>query len=244
MAWADPLGFTITGGDTNDCTQCTAVMQAIRVPRIGPGRPRIRPSHIIGDKGYSSRANRTRLRERGIVHTVPERADQIRNRHRRGRRGGRPPAFDKAVHKRRNVVERCFNRLGGASPPATSRPPSPPGRRHPRITADVGLAFDDRLRCHVRQRLPCPLPAPRGDVPLPYARRSGARPARGNAPPSLRAVARERPTCQANHVRPSRVGRYRRATAPDRNSWRSTSSSRMRPRRPASNVGPCPARTG
>lgn len=86
-------------------------MQAIRVPRIGPGRPRIRPSHVIGDKGYSSEAIRTWLRERGIAHTIPERADQIRNRLRRGRRGGRPPAFDKAVYKRRNVVERCFNRL-------------------------------------------------------------------------------------------------------------------------------------
>jgi transposase len=86
-------------------------MQAIRVPRIGPGRPRILPSHVIGDKGYSSRAIRTWLRERGIAHTIPERADQIRNRLRRGRRGGRPPVFDKAVYKGRNVVERCFNRL-------------------------------------------------------------------------------------------------------------------------------------
>ncbi|MFD3611146.1 hypothetical protein ACFWXA_24300 [Streptomyces atroolivaceus] len=25
--------------------------------------------------------------------------------------GGRPPAFDKEVHKHRNVVERCSNRL-------------------------------------------------------------------------------------------------------------------------------------
>ncbi|MFE9492093.1 MULTISPECIES: transposase [unclassified Streptomyces] len=24
---------------------------------------------------------------------------------------GRPPTFDREVHKRRNVVERCFNRL-------------------------------------------------------------------------------------------------------------------------------------
>jgi len=86
-------------------------MQAIRVPRVGPGRPRIRPSHVIGDKGYSSRAIRTWLRERGIAHTIPERVDQIRNRLRRGRHGGRPPAFDKTVYKRRNVVERCFNRL-------------------------------------------------------------------------------------------------------------------------------------
>ncbi|QLJ02774.1 transposase [Streptomyces sp. NEAU-sy36] len=36
-----PLGFVVTGGSTNDCTQFTAVMEAIRVPRLGPGRPRM-----------------------------------------------------------------------------------------------------------------------------------------------------------------------------------------------------------
>ncbi|MDX3764052.1 IS5 family transposase [Streptomyces sp. AK02-04a] len=106
-----PLAFTLTGGNTNDCTQFTAVMEAIRVPRPGPGRPRVRPAHVLGDKGYSSRAIRTWLRHRDIPHTIPERADQVRNRLRRGSRGGRPPAFDKQVYKRRNVVERCFNRL-------------------------------------------------------------------------------------------------------------------------------------
>ncbi|MER6620917.1 transposase [Streptomyces sp. NPDC000931] len=29
----------------------------------------------------------------------------------RGTRGGRPPGSDRSVHRRRNVVERCFNRL-------------------------------------------------------------------------------------------------------------------------------------
>ncbi len=102
----------LTGGNTNDCTQFTAVMEAIRVPRLGPGRPRLRPAHVLGDKGYSSRAIRTWLRRRGIAHTIPERADdQKRNRARRGSRGGRPPRFDKQLYKQRNVVERCFNRL-------------------------------------------------------------------------------------------------------------------------------------
>lgn len=81
------------------------------MPGTGPGRPRQRPAHVLGDKGYSSRAIRTWLRRRGIRHTIPERADQIRNRLRRGRYGGRPPAFDTQLYKRRNVVERCFNRL-------------------------------------------------------------------------------------------------------------------------------------
>ncbi|MGW6456856.1 transposase [Streptomyces sp. NPDC055078] len=82
-----------------------AVMKEIRVARIGPGRPRVRPAHVLGDKGYSSRAIRTWLRRRGISHTIPERADQVRNRLRRGSRGGRPPVFDN------QLKERCFNRL-------------------------------------------------------------------------------------------------------------------------------------
>lgn len=106
-----PLAFTVTGGNTNNCTQLAAVMSAIRVPRIGPGRPQVRPAHVLGDKGCSSKANRVWLRRRGISHTIPERSDQVRNRLRRGSRGVRPPAFDKQLHKQRNVVERCFNRL-------------------------------------------------------------------------------------------------------------------------------------
>ncbi|MGY3676651.1 transposase [Streptomyces sp. TE33382] len=37
--------------------------------------------------------------------------DQVRNRQRRGRRGGRPPGFDPQVYKGRNAVERCISRL-------------------------------------------------------------------------------------------------------------------------------------
>ncbi|MEU8680061.1 IS5 family transposase [Streptomyces sp. NPDC048611] len=105
-----PLALTVTGGNSNDCTQFAAVMEAIRVPRTGPGRPRTRPVHVLGDKGYSSTAIRTWLRRRN-PDTIPERADQIRNRLRRGSRGERPSAFDKQLYKRRNAVERCFNRL-------------------------------------------------------------------------------------------------------------------------------------
>ncbi len=86
-------------------------MDAIRVPRTGPGRPRTRPDHIIADKGYSSRKIRAYLRRRGIPHTIPERTDQATNRRRRGSRGGRPTGFNRPTYRRRNVVERCFGRL-------------------------------------------------------------------------------------------------------------------------------------
>jgi transposase len=101
----------LTGGNVNDSTRFTHVMDTIAVARPGPGRPRVRPDHVIADKGYSAKAIRDQLRRRGIGHTIPERADQVANRHRRGARGGRPPTFNAETYKRRNVVERCFNRL-------------------------------------------------------------------------------------------------------------------------------------
>ncbi len=101
----------LTGGNVNDCTRFEQVMDAIRVTRPGPGRPRTRPDHVIADKGYSSRGIRRYLRRRGIAHTIPERADQQHHRHRRGPHGGRPPTFNKLIYRHRNVVDRCFNRL-------------------------------------------------------------------------------------------------------------------------------------
>ncbi|MEV6473358.1 transposase [Streptomyces sp. NPDC051657] len=90
-----PLSFVVTGGgNTNDCTRFTTVMEGIRVPRLEPGRPRVRPDHVLGEQGYNSKAIRAWLHRRGIPHTIPERADQIANRARRGSREGRPPAFD------------------------------------------------------------------------------------------------------------------------------------------------------
>ena len=87
------------------------MLDAVRVPRPSAGRPRRRPQAVIADKAYSSRAIRAGLRRRGIQAVIPERADQIANRQRRGSAGGRPPTLDAERYKARNVVERCFGRL-------------------------------------------------------------------------------------------------------------------------------------
>jgi hypothetical protein len=63
-------------------------------------------AHLIGDKAYSSRANRVALRAHRIPHTIPERDDQKANRARRGTRRGRPPAFDRVRYRNRDQVER------------------------------------------------------------------------------------------------------------------------------------------
>jgi len=87
------------------------LLDAIRVHKPGPGRPRKRPDVLIADKGYAHDSTRRALRQRGIRHVIPQRCDQVARRAAKGSAGGRPPAFDKVIYKKRNVVERCFNRL-------------------------------------------------------------------------------------------------------------------------------------
>lgn len=104
-----PLSIVISPGQRHDSTQLEAVLDGIRVPRAGGrGRPRTRPDRLIADKGYSYQRCRRLLRRRQIKHTIPERRDQ---RAQRAARPGRPLVFDKAIYARRNVVERCINRL-------------------------------------------------------------------------------------------------------------------------------------
>jgi transposase len=66
---------------------------------------------MLGDKAYSSAAIRTHLRCRKVKATIPEPADQVKNRLKRGSKGGRPPAFDPVAYKQRNAVERVFCQL-------------------------------------------------------------------------------------------------------------------------------------
>ncbi|MFD7731686.1 IS5 family transposase [Kitasatospora phosalacinea] len=108
---ARPLAVAVTAGQAGDAPAFTAVMAAIRIPRIGPGRPRTRPDVVLADRAYSSRAIRSHLSARGIRAVIPQSADQVRHRRRRGALGGRPPAFDPAAYKGRNTVERCIARL-------------------------------------------------------------------------------------------------------------------------------------
>jgi len=66
---------------------------------------------VAWTEAYSSGAIRSHLRGRAIKATIPEPADQVRNRLRRGSKGGRPPAFDDTAYKQRNVAERAFCQL-------------------------------------------------------------------------------------------------------------------------------------
>ncbi len=90
-----PLAVLLTPGHYGEGPQLEPVLQQVSVPRIGVGRPRTRPDHVLADKPYTSRDNRHYLRRRGISRTIPERLDQRRHRRNRVSRAGRPAGFDR-----------------------------------------------------------------------------------------------------------------------------------------------------
>ena len=94
------MTFVLTPGEVHESTVVEQVMTQGAVKRAGPGRPRLYPRRVVGDKGYNSRRIRAFLRRRGIRYTIPRKS----NERRRG-------PFDRGVYRLRTVVERTINRL-------------------------------------------------------------------------------------------------------------------------------------
>ena len=105
-----PISIILTEGQAGGNPQLLPLLEQISVARQGPGRPRVTPQAVLADKAYSHPSTRAAMRARRIRFTSPERSDQVARRKAKGSAGGRPPAFDREEYKRRNLVERCFNR--------------------------------------------------------------------------------------------------------------------------------------
>lgn len=106
-----PLSVLVSAGQASDPTYLVPLLDAVRVGRPGPGRPRKRPITVRMDRAYGARTYRRALRARKIRCVCPERQDARKARLRKGSRGGRPPQFDAQAYKGRQVVECGINRL-------------------------------------------------------------------------------------------------------------------------------------
>ncbi|MRH90849.1 IS5 family transposase [Nocardia sp. SYP-A9097] len=105
------LAVLLTPGQTNDSPLLPPLLDAVVVPCLEGGPPRRNPEVVIADRAYCAASNRTLLRRKRIRAVIPERRDQVANRKRKGRAGGRAPNFDPQTYKRRNVIERAFNKV-------------------------------------------------------------------------------------------------------------------------------------
>jgi transposase len=88
----DIIAFDLTGGEASDATHFQTLLD------IGPD---ITPRVAIGDKGYSSRANRAAARARGIAPVIPHKANEK----------NKPAFFAKTLYKARARIEQGFGRL-------------------------------------------------------------------------------------------------------------------------------------
>jgi len=100
-----PLAFVLTAGQRHESTAFEAATDAVSVGRER-GRPRQRPGRVLADAAYDADRIRQWCRRRGVAATIKPNGS-------RGPRRGRPFAFDRALYRERNVVERAIGHLKG-----------------------------------------------------------------------------------------------------------------------------------
>ena len=94
-----PIARLTSRGQHGDSPRFVPLMDAVRIRRRGPGRPRRRPGRAMADRAYSSHANRAWLRRHHITAVIPVTEDQKKHRRHRGRAGGGPPTFDASWYR-------------------------------------------------------------------------------------------------------------------------------------------------
>jgi transposase len=89
-AKGNPLTFDVTSGEAHEVKGYDALMELHDND----------PDRLLGDKGYDSDNIRNDLAERGIVSVIPPRSNRKVS-----------IEYDREAYKRRNLIERCVNRL-------------------------------------------------------------------------------------------------------------------------------------
>jgi len=86
------IAFDLAGGEASDARHFETLLD------LGPD---IEPRAAIGDKGYSSKANRAAARARGIVPVIPHKDNEKE----------KPAVFAKTLYRARARIEQAFGRL-------------------------------------------------------------------------------------------------------------------------------------
>ncbi|MFF9090754.1 hypothetical protein ACF1BE_31085 [Streptomyces sp. NPDC014991] len=121
-----PLSVVITAGQRGDSPQFEVVLEAIRVPRLGLGRPRKRPDRVRADKAATPVAiaptcadegSRPPSRFRRIGSATASSADRMGGVHRRSTRTTTSSGT-------RSSAGSTGSSVTGPSPPGTTNSPS------------------------------------------------------------------------------------------------------------------------
>ena len=83
--------FLLSAENVDDCTEAVPLLKLL---------PDLKDCDILADKAYGTKEIRTYLHDQSARYTIPPKVNTKQ-----------PWPFDKETYKRRNVIERFFNRL-------------------------------------------------------------------------------------------------------------------------------------
>ncbi len=87
-AEGQPIRFALTGGQAHDAPQAIPLLTGVEA------------THVIADKGYDSDKILGFIHSQGAIAVIPPKSNRKD-----------PQEYDREVYKRRNLIERAFNRL-------------------------------------------------------------------------------------------------------------------------------------
>ncbi len=95
-----PMQFVLTAGQCSDVKGFDLLNTALKVKRLGRGKPKQRPRYLVGDKGYDAQRIRRTLRRQHTTPVIPKRKNAKHK-----------PRFNRGLDLERNRIERLINRL-------------------------------------------------------------------------------------------------------------------------------------
>lgn len=86
-----PIGFVLTAGQTNDATQAERLLEGVKT---------LDTKGVIADRGYDTEKVLGKVKKLGALAVIPSRSNRKVQRE-----------YDKDLYKKRNLIERAFNKL-------------------------------------------------------------------------------------------------------------------------------------